>query len=114
MRLESWIRQHPNSLILQPDTLFKEEYDGLKNYDEGKSKSDLTKPDSLSWKEKSWVVGVSLGLYAKAYDWMDLKKRRVINDQVSAIPVVIALENDTASFHVWEQDCRPGHPYLCL
>jgi len=73
MRLESWIREHPNTLILQPDTLFKEEYDGLKNYDEGKSKSDLTKPDSLSWKEKSWVVGVSLGLYAKAYDWKDLK-----------------------------------------
>src|SRR5258706_823001 len=103
MRLESWIRQHPNTLILQPDTLFKEEYDGLKNYDEGKSKSALTRPDSLSWKEKSWVVGVSLGLYAKAYDWMDLKKRRVINDEVSSIPLVIALENDTASFHVWNR-----------
>jgi len=103
MRLESWIGQHPNTLILQPDTLFKEEYDGLKNYDEGKSKSDLTKPDSLSWKEKSWVVGVSLGLYATAYDWKDLKKRRVINDEVSAIPLVIVLENDTASFHVWNR-----------
>jgi len=103
MRLESWIRQHPNTLILQPDTLFKEEYDGLKNYDEGKSKSDLTKPDSLSWKEKSWVVGVSLGLYARAYDWTDLKKHRVINDDVSGIPLVIALENDTASFHVWNR-----------
>jgi hypothetical protein len=107
MRLESWIRQHPGTLILQADTLFKEEYDGLKNYDEGKSKSKLTKPDSLSWKEKSWVVGVSLGLYAKAYDWRDLKKHRIINDEVSAIPFVIALENDTASFHVWSRISGP-------
>ena len=103
MRLESWIGKHPNTLILQPDTLFNEEYDALKNYDEGKSKSKLTKPDSLSWNEKSWVVGVSLGLYAKAYDWMDLKKHRVINDEISSIPLVIALENDTASFHVWNR-----------
>jgi len=103
MRLESWISQHPNTLILQPDTLFNEEYEGLENYDEGKSKSALTRPDSLSWKEKSWVVGVSRGLYAKAYDWTDLKKQRVINDEVSSIPLVIALENDTASFHVWNR-----------
>src|SRR6185295_6285816 len=36
MRLESWIKQHPSTLILQPDTLFKEEYDALVNFDEGK------------------------------------------------------------------------------
>jgi hypothetical protein len=103
MRLESWIKQHPNTLILQPDTLFREEYNALVNFDEGKTKGKLTKPDSLSWKEKSWVVGVSLGLNAKAYDWMDLKEHHVINDELSAVPLVIALENDTASFHVWNR-----------
>ena len=103
MRLESWIKQHPNTLILQPDTLFKEEYEALENFDEGKSKGKLTKPDSLSWKEKSWVVGVSLGLNARAYDWMDLKEHHVMNDELAAIPLVVALENDTASFHVWNR-----------
>ena len=29
MSLESWIKMHPNTLILQPDAKFKEEYDHL-------------------------------------------------------------------------------------
>jgi hypothetical protein len=49
------------------------------------------------------VVGVSLGLFAKAYDWNDLKSHRVINDEIEKTPVVVALENDTASFHVWSR-----------
>jgi hypothetical protein len=110
MRLEAWINQHPNTLIMQPDSLFKKEYDDLKNYDEGKSKGKLTKPDSLSWKDKSWVVGVSAGLNARAYDWKDLKKYRVIDDAISAIPLVVVLENDTATFHVWNRIA--GHDTL--
>jgi hypothetical protein len=35
---------------MQADSLFKEEYSGLKNYDSGKGKSELTTRDSLSWK----------------------------------------------------------------
>jgi Protein of unknown function (DUF3179) len=72
MRLDAWINQHPNTLVMQPDSLFIEENEGLKNYDEGKSTGELTKPDSLSWKDKSWVVGVPMGLHSKAYDWNDL------------------------------------------
>jgi hypothetical protein len=49
------------------------------------------------------VVGVSLGLFARAYDWNDLKKKRVINDEIEKTPLVVVLENDTASFHVWSR-----------
>ncbi len=103
MRLEAWINQHTNTLIMQPDSSFKKEYEGLKNYDEGRGKSKLTITDSLSWKDKSWVVGVPMGQHARAYDWIDLKSHRVINDQLAETPLVIALENDTVSFHVWSR-----------
>ena len=104
MRLDAWINQHPNTLVMQPDSLFVEEYEGLKNYDEGKSTGELTKPDSLSWKDKSWVVGVPMGLHSKAYDWNDLKDLRAINDELAGVPLLIVLENDTASFHVFQRD----------
>jgi hypothetical protein len=104
MRLEAWISRHPNTLILQADSTFKKQYEGLQNYDEGKGKSDLTRTDSLSWQDKSWVVGVQLGKDARAYDWNDLLARRVINDTLAGTALVITVESDSASFHVWQRD----------
>lgn len=103
MRLESWIREHPTTRILQPDARFADEYEGLKLFDEGKGQSSLTRTDTLSWKEKSWVVGVSLGQKSKAYDWRDIRKRHIINDYIGSEPLVLALEMDTVSFHVWSR-----------
>lgn len=104
LRLDAWIREHPNTMVMQPDSAFIEEYEGLKNYDEGKSKGKLTRADSLSWKEKSWVVGVPIGLYASAYDWNDLKRLRVIDDVLANTPILVTLENDSVSFHVYLRD----------
>ncbi len=104
MRLEAWISRHPNTLIMQPDSTFAEHYEGLKNYDEGKGKSSLTRTDSLSWKDKSWIVGVQLGMHARAYDWKDLIARRVINDTLAGTALVVTIESDSASFHVWQRD----------
>jgi Protein of unknown function (DUF3179) len=103
MGLDAWIKLHPGTLIMQPDSLYKEEYDGLKNYDEGTGKGKLTGSDSLSWQKKSWVVGVPMGMYAKAYDWNDLKKMHVINDEVAGKPIIMALEVDSVSFHTWSR-----------
>lgn len=103
MALGVWLLLHPDSYILQPDSSFKEQYKSLANYDEGKMEGNLERHDSLSWKEKSWVIGISLGLHAKAYDWNDLKKKHVINDVVDGQPIVLVLENDSTSFHAWRR-----------
>jgi hypothetical protein len=103
MSLAAWLARYPETEILQPDSAFKDEYEKLKDYDEGKSKSKLTKPDTLSWKDKSWVVGVSNGLFATAYDWVQLKKARVVNDEIAGQPVVIVIENDLVSFHAFKR-----------
>ncbi len=103
MTLAEWLKLYPNSLIMQPDQVFKEEYDDMKKYDKGKGKSSLTKTDTLSWKKKSWVVGVVVGKESKAFDWNRLKKDKTINDEVAGTPIVIALAADTASFFVFER-----------
>ena len=103
MRLAVWIRQHPNTLILQPDTIFNKEYDGLQGYDSGTIKGSLEKRDSSSWKKKSWVVGIVQNNFAKAYDWNDLVKEKIINDTLHSIPVVLFLENDSMTFHAFDR-----------
>ena len=103
MTLAAWLNRYPNSLILQPDPKFKIQYEGLEKFDEGTMDGKLEGRDSLSWKNKSWVVGVPMGLFAKAYDWNDLIKRRTINDSFQSIPVLVAIQNDSASFHVWKR-----------
>ncbi len=101
MTLAAWLRQYPSSKILQPDTLFKGEYKDMTTYDKGTSKGKLTKRDSASWKMKSWVVGVFQGKDSKAYDWNELVKTGIIQDSIAGKPVVIVLEKDSATFHVW-------------
>jgi hypothetical protein len=104
MTLRAWLDQHPDSKVMQPDPDFKEKYEHLAGFDSGKIESGLEKRDSISWKDKSWVVGVQSGLTARAYDWNDLQRLKVINDTLGGTPIVVVLESDSASFHVWKRD----------
>ena len=99
--LSSWARIHPNTKILQPDALFKEEFEDMDSYDKGISRGDLTKRDTASWKNKSWILGIQDGANAKTYDWNQLTKQRIIQDPLPNNPIVILLESDTASFHAY-------------
>jgi hypothetical protein len=104
MKLSAWLRMHPDSRVLQPDTLYKEKYEGLALYDEGKEFGRLERRDSLSWQDKSWVVGVPMGLAAaRAYDWNELLAAGVLNDTLAGEPVLIGVETDSASFHVFRR-----------
>lgn len=100
MTLKMWLALYPGSLILQPDSAFKDRYAELEEYDEGTIEGMLEHTDSLSWNEKSWVVGVSLGLFSRAYDWNDLEKIRVVNDAIEGTPIALTLAADSLSFHV--------------
>ncbi len=103
MTLGKWLRLYPGSLIMQPDPTYAEAYDNMKNYESGKGKSDLTRTDSLSWKEKSWVVGIELGNDSKAFDWNRLQKERIINESVGKTPIVLVLATDSLSFAAFER-----------
>ena len=101
--LAAWVRLHPNTLIMQPDPDHLESYDTTMKYEMGKSTGSLTRTDSLSWEDKSWVVGVKVGKERKAYDWKQLKTDRLIQDNVNNIPLLIALATDDKSFFAFER-----------
>jgi hypothetical protein len=103
MSLASWLSAHPTSLIMQPDTTFSKDYADLTDYDNGTIKSGLEKRDSLSWKDKSWVIGIAHNNIAKAYDWNELVTKRLIEDSLPQLPVVLFLEQDSVSFHAWNR-----------
>jgi hypothetical protein len=100
--LASWKRAYPNTLILQPDSNFIESIKKMANYEIGKSKSQLTKRDSLSWQEKSWVLGISTRTAARCYDWNELLQYKQIIDSLPGLPLIIVIENDSTSFHAYE------------
>lgn len=93
----------PSAFIMQPDASSIAEYDTLRKFERGLSASTLTMRDTLSWKKKSWVIGVELGSESKAYDWNLLKKQNIINDKVGEKPVVLALSSDGQSFAAFER-----------
>lgn len=103
LTLASWLSEYPNSLIMQPDTMFNKDYKDLAGFDKGTIKSSLEKRDSASWKLKSWVVGVKYYNTAKAYDWNRLVSDELIQDSLAGLSIVIALESDTASYHVYNR-----------
>ncbi len=94
---------YPNALVMQLDQASKSSYDSIGKFEHGKSKGDLTRTDSLSWKEKSWVVGLQVGASSKAYDWNKLKEMRIINDKVGEKSIVLVLSTDNQSFAAFER-----------
>jgi len=101
--LVEWLKLNPSSLIMQPDPAFVNAYDTSMKYESGKSKNNLTGTDSLSWQDKSWVIGVKAGKERKAYDWNQLKTERIVHDKINSTPLVIILAKDNKSFFAFER-----------
>lgn len=104
MTLASWLERYPSSLIMQPDSAFKKQYEKLDGYDKGKLTNSLEKRDSGSWKDKSWVVGIKSGNDAMAIDWNRLIRERVVQDSLPRLPFVIILGEDSSSFFAYTRE----------
>lgn len=109
--LAKWLLLNPSSMIMQADPAFIKAYDSTMKYESGLSRNSLTGTDSLSWKDKSWVVGVKSGNEKKAYDWNKLKAERIIHDKLDNKMLALVLAADNKSFFVLE---IPGNEKLTL
>jgi len=100
--LASWLAKHPDSQILQPDELFANDYNDLKNYDRLQSvdkDSTIKNKDTLA--RKSWVLSVIVHGQAKAYDWRHLFKKQLLNDRIAVTPVLLTIEPDSLTHHAF-------------
>jgi hypothetical protein len=105
LTIEQLFQQYPHALVMQADAKAFQalKYDSLARYERGKSTSSLTRTDSISWQEKSWVLGLEVNGASKAYDWIELKRASILHDVVANTPVVIALSRDGQSFGVFQR-----------
>ncbi len=101
--LQQWMKLHPQTLVMQADPAFTDEYARDYAYERGTKRGGLTGTDTVSWNDKAWVVGIALNGEAKAYDWKRLRRERVINDVVGGVPVVLALGPDSVSFFAFRR-----------
>lgn len=102
--LEEWLNTHPDSKVMQPSPEFSGIYEKMSNYESGKSRNPLTGTDTGSWKDKSWVLGITLNGKSKAYDWNELKSKGIINDKIGGLPVLLVLSADQKSFYAFRTD----------
>ncbi len=98
MSLSKWWSLYPNGKVMSPDPMFFNNYDSSARFEKGTNKSSLTGRDTMSWKNKSWIVGIQLGNETKAYDWKELSRKKLINDYINNIPIVIFISEDKNSF----------------
>lgn len=103
MTLQAWTEQYPETVVMQPDTVFSEQYRGLQGFGHGKLKSKLIGRNANSWQPKSWVVGITQKSAARAYDWNDLLRLRTINDTLAGTPIVVVVAPDSSSFYAWNR-----------
>jgi len=100
---DAWLRQYPGSLVMKPDTIFMNNYFKLEDYDRGTMQSSLVRRDIVSWEPKSWIVGVKNNFSSKAYDWNELVQKKIIQDSVDRLPILLTIEKDSTSFHVYDR-----------
>jgi len=102
--LGTFFALHPFGKVMVAEARSKNNYDTLGRFEKGRSRSDLTRTDSVSWKDKSWVIGVQAGNQSKAYDWIEVKKLKIINDSIGKTPIVVAIDRDGQSFVALERN----------
>lgn len=105
MSVGQLFRLYPTALVMQADevALSDLKYDSLAKYERGKSKSNLTRTDSLSWNDKSWVIGIEVEGKSRAYDWIETNAKKIVNDKIGNTPVVVAITGDGQSFAAFQR-----------
>ena len=101
--LAQWLRLHPNSLIMQPDSALRDRYARSFDYETGAGRGALTGTDPVSWHDKAWIVGLTVNEASRAYDWNRLRRERVINDSLGGTPLLVVLAADGASFFAYQR-----------
>ena len=102
--LALWQQLYPNTSIMQADVASTKFYDTSFNYETGKSKSKLTGTDTLSWQRKSWVIGVKVNNLSRAFDWNELKQKRILQSSIGNTVAFVALAKDNRSFFAYENN----------
>ncbi len=93
---KAWYEKHPETLLLQPDpgaiSKYREWFEGF---------DDMRSPPVSPEQTKTWVLGIKIHDLPKAYFFPDLLREKLIEDKTGPTPLLITIENDSLTTHVW-------------
>ncbi|MEM7268516.1 MAG: DUF3179 domain-containing (seleno)protein [Pseudomonadota bacterium] len=99
MSLENWLAKYPESTVLQHDPTFAQKYNflgKLLNY-------EVSLPGWHRQETPPLIIGVEVGGASQAYDWGELQKRGVVNDEVGGTPLLVMADEAGSSAFVYER-----------
>jgi hypothetical protein len=102
MTFKEFQDRFPEGLVMNPVPEDQQLYDTDGSFEKGKDTDPLTATDTASWKDKSWIVGVRYKNCARAYDWNELKKMRVIHDTLCGNEIVVAIDSNNVDFSAYK------------
>jgi Protein of unknown function (DUF3179) len=102
MTFEEFQERFPDGLVMNPATEDAEFYDADGSFEKGKDIDPLTATDTASWNDKSWIIGISYKSCARAYDWNELKKMRVIHDTLCGAEIVVGIDSNNVDYFAYK------------
>lgn len=99
--LKKWVEMKPKTKIMQPDPKFMKRYRELNDYSENTSVTPFLKNQGILTRN-TFVIGISIGNDAVAYEWNYLLEKRIVTDKVGKIPFALVISNDNKSFVAFE------------
>lgn len=102
MTFREFRERHPQGLVMNPVTEDAQYYDADGSFEKGKDNDPLTATDTASWKDKSWIVGVTYKSCSRAYDWNDLKKNRIIRDTLCGAEIIVTIDSADVNFFAYK------------
>ena len=62
--------------------------------------------DTLTWDERSWIIGVMVDKIAIAYPWKNLINNRIIQDNVNNKNIILTVGLDDISFYAMQRNIK--------
>lgn len=99
-----WKREQPQGRVLRPDKQTQDRYVPA-NWDERMASTPVvTKGDPRDrLSQRALIIGVTLNGQSKAYPMDDLRKQRVIIDEVGGMPLALVLGEDGQSVRAFDR-----------
>lgn len=95
-------KRYPRGVVMNPVPEDEQRYDTDGSFEKGTDTDPLTATDTASWKDKSWIVGVTYKSCSRAYDWNDLKRMRVIHDTLCDAEIVVTIDANNTDYFAYK------------
>ena len=100
LSLGQWRKKFPKGKVMLPDPKYAAQY-GDGSFEKGTIKDELIGTDTASWQDKSWIIGIEYKNQYRAYDWNQLVRERIIQDELAGDPIVLKVDSANINFYAY-------------